>query len=122
MSKKLEVTTYCPDAATCVLHLRGTLHGTEEGYAFQDEVRRRFTEGAKKVVVDLSGVDHIDSSGIGIFATIVASSRNTGARVALAALPPRIEQVMRLVRLLDVVECAPTVDEAIGRLDSKDPL
>ncbi len=118
MSKKLEFAAERPDASTVIYRLRGTLHGTAEGYAFQDDVRRRLAEWTRKLVVDLQDVDHIDSSGIGIFATIVASSRNTGARFALAALPPRVEQVMRVVRLLDVIECGATVEDAIERISS----
>jgi len=116
MSRKLEFAAERPDASTVVYRLHGTLHGTAEGYAFQDDVRRRFTEGTRQLVVDLADVDHVDSSGIGIFATIVASARNTGARFAIAAMPARVEQVMRVVRLLDVIECGATVEDALARI------
>jgi anti-sigma B factor antagonist len=96
------------------------LHGTPEAYAFQEEVRSRFTEGARRIVIDLSRVDHVDSSGIGIFATLAASARNSGSRLALAALPSRVEQVMRVVRLFDLIEHAPTVEEALEKISHDD--
>ena len=117
MSTKLRYRSETPDADTRVFRLLGMLHGTPEGYAFQEDVRTRFAEGARRIVIDLSKVDHVDSSGIGIFATLAASAQKSQARLALAALPPRVEQVMRVVRILDVIEHAPTVEEALARFD-----
>jgi anti-sigma B factor antagonist len=120
MSTKLRFRSETPDAETRIFRLLGMLHGTPEGYAFQEEVRNRFAEGAHRIVIDLAKVDHVDSSGIGIFATLAASAQNAQAHLALAALPPRVEQVMKVVRILDVIEHAPTVEEALARLDAKD--
>ena len=54
-----------------------------------DEVVARLLEGhPKKVFVDLSEVDFMDSSGIGVIAMLVRGLRDTGGAVEIVAAKP----------------------------------
>jgi anti-anti-sigma factor len=120
MKKKLEFTATQRDDLTWVYTVTGQLYGLNDGYKFQDDVRERVAAGARKVVVDLSAVDRIDSSGIGILVTIMWSASNAGGGLVLAALPDRIERLLAMAMLLDHIDHAGTVDEALAKLDGMD--
>jgi anti-anti-sigma factor len=120
MKKKLEFTAIQRDDHTWIYTASGHLYGLNDGYKFQDDVRDRVAAGARKVVVDLSAVDRIDSSGIGILVTIMWSASNAGGGLILAALPERIEHLLSMAMLLDHIDHADTVDEAVAKLNAMD--
>jgi anti-anti-sigma factor len=104
-----------PDGIT-VFTLSGDLFGSPAGYAFQDAVRERLAAGSRGVVVDFGRVVRIDSSGVGILAALMWSASNARSRLVLAALPQRVEKVLSLAMLLEHVDHAASVDEALARL------
>jgi anti-anti-sigma factor len=120
MKKKLEFSANQRDDRTWIYTVSGHLYGLNNGYTFQDDVRERVSAGVRKVVVDLSRVERIDSSGIGILASIMFSASQAGGGLVLAALPKRIEQLLSMAMLLDHIDHADSVDEALARLDAMD--
>jgi anti-anti-sigma factor len=118
MKTKLSYERSSRDDSTLVYTLHGSLYGSKEGYSFQEDVRQASAVGARRFVVDLAGVDKIDSSGIGILVTVLFSTSQAGGAMVLAALSPLVEKVLGIVMLLDRVSRAGTVDEAIAKLDS----
>ena len=115
---KLAVESNEHESGALIYSLSGNLHGTPEGYAFQDDVRNRFSAGTRKIVIDLAEVDRIDSCGIGILAAIAMSSQSSGGGLVLASLPERIEQVLGVTHFLQFVEHAASVTEALEKLDA----
>ncbi|MRX49499.1 anti-sigma factor antagonist [Paracoccus sp. S-4012] len=66
--------------------------------AFKDEMRRVLGASGRTVVLDLSRVDFMDSSGLG--ATIaVLKSMPRGRSLELDGLRPNVERVFRLTRM-----------------------
>ena len=65
---------------------------------FKDAMREATGNGAPHVVLDLSAVDFVDSSGLG---AIVAAMKQLGStrRLDLAGLTPTVERVFRLTRM-----------------------
>lgn len=119
--KKLEFRGETRDDRTCVYTLSGNLFGSVEGYAFQDEVREKIASGAAgNVVVDLRAVDRIDSSGVGILVATMWSASQAGVELILASLNPRIEKVLSIAMLLDHVNHAGSVSEALELLGRKE--
>ncbi|NIM00724.1 MAG: STAS domain-containing protein [Acidobacteria bacterium] len=99
-----------------VYTLGGNLFGSPEGYAFQDDVRGAVAEGPRGIVVDVSAVQRLDSSGVGILLTIMWSASQAGTKLILAALPERIEKILSVAVALEHIEHAPTLNEALARL------
>jgi anti-sigma B factor antagonist len=70
-------------------------------------------EPASYLVLDMSGVSFLDSAGVGALVSLFISRRNTGKRLALAALAQQgvaVLQVSGLIRFLPVYN---SVDLAI---------
>lgn len=117
MSRKdLEYAAEGAGSGTLTYRLSGHLYGTETGYAFQETVRRAVSEGTKRFVIDLSGVERIDSCGIGILAASIFSVQKAGGGMVLAALPEHIQRMLGLTMFLDHVAQAESVDEAMVKI------
>ncbi len=68
----------------------------------------------KKVVVDLSGVSYIDSSGIASLVEAFQTARKSGGEMILAMVSESALRVLQLARLDKVFTIAATVEEATG--------
>jgi anti-sigma B factor antagonist len=64
------------------------------------------------VVVDLSAVEFLDSSGVGALVGAAASLRAAGGSLRLACPPPRVQKVFRISRLAEVIPIYDDVDDA----------
>lgn len=73
-------------------------------------------KGGKPVVVDLSEVGYIDSSGVASLVEGLQQARKAGTNLALAALSEGAMRVLHLARLDKVFVIADDVDGAIARL------
>lgn len=70
---------------------------------FKDAMRAETATGAQHVVLNLSGVKFVDSSGLG---AIVATMKHLGdaRQLDLAGLTPDVDKVFRLTRM-DTIFC-----------------
>ena len=81
--------------------------------AFKEEMRRLTAEAPGRVVLDLTQVEFIDSSGLGaIVATmkLLAPAR----QMVLAGLTPMVDKVFRLTRMDTVFPIFLTLEEALN--------
>lgn len=115
---KLEVERKEAGPDRWIFRARGGLLGNRECYEFQEQVRGSVVGGGKRVVVDLSGIQRISSSGVGILTTMMWSASNAGSALVLAALSPKVEKVLEIAMLLDHIDHAPSVEAALAKLDS----
>ncbi|MCV2887623.1 STAS domain-containing protein [Ruegeria aquimaris] len=79
---------------------------------FKEDMRSETEAGPERVVLDLSQVKFIDSSGLG---AIVAAMKQMGGerRLELAGLTPVVDKVFRLTRMDTVFNLFATLDEAL---------
>lgn len=63
-------------------------------------------------VFDLSGVPYMDSAGIGVLINYYVSAEKNGRRVALAGANDRIDALLELTKVRNLLRSFPTVDEA----------
>lgn len=81
--------------------------------SFKDRFREAVVGAAGRVILDLSAVNFLDSSGLG---AIVAVRRilAEGVVLELAALTPAVERVFRLTRMDSVFTIHPEVPAEAG--------
>jgi anti-sigma B factor antagonist len=77
------------------------------------EVLLKSVEGAGKVLVDLSSVTYIDSSGVASLVEALQAAKRNGGRFALVAASDPTRRVLELARLDKVFTIYTTVDEGL---------
>jgi anti-sigma B factor antagonist len=66
----------------------------------------------KKIIFDLSGVTHIDSTGVGILVMSAGQVKEAGGQLRLAAVSQHVQHVLKLTSVDKLVPCTETVNEA----------
>jgi anti-sigma B factor antagonist len=66
----------------------------------------------RRVIVDLSAVTYVDSSGVGTLVEFKRRLERGGGEVILAGLQPRVRSVFEITKLDQFFTIVPTVDEA----------
>ncbi|MZH02424.1 MAG: STAS domain-containing protein [Nitrospinae bacterium] len=80
----------------------------------RDALTPLFQNDNKVIVVDLSGVSYIDSSGIATLVEGLQWSHSSKNKFRLAALSPGVKDVFEIARLLTVFEVFETKEQALA--------
>jgi anti-sigma B factor antagonist len=89
---------------TTILDLEGKVVLGDESAALREAIRRLLDAGQKSILLNLSGVAAIDSSGLGTLVSCYATARKEGARIGLYGLSERINDVMAVTKLATVFD------------------
>lgn len=71
-------------------------------------------QGKHHLVVDLSGVDFLDSTGLGVLVGALKRVRTQDGELALVCSEPRVLKVFEITGLTKVFTMHPSVDEAVS--------
>jgi anti-anti-sigma factor len=88
------------DTVTLLCHGR-LVAGTAQ--RLQDEIRALIAHAAT-IELDLSDVQYMDSSGLGALVSIYVSTKRAGKRLRLIKLSERVQELLRITKLLSVFE------------------
>jgi anti-sigma B factor antagonist len=80
----------------------------------KDRFLRFLEEGARRIVVDLSSVNFIDSSGLGALLSGYKNATQRGGSLILCGPQPRVRAMFDLTRLNRVFEIYPRLEEALA--------
>lgn len=95
-----------------VLQIAGWITLGRDCQQLEWKVKDLIQKKQARIVLDLSGVDHIDSAGIGLIVMCHGKAREAGGDVRLAGVKGGVEKLLRMVNLDRVVEFYPTADAA----------
>ncbi len=76
----------------------------EGASSFRDAIRDLVSHGEKKLVLNLSDVTYIDSSGIGELVSGFTTIANQGGQLKLLNLTKRIQDLLQITKLYTVFE------------------
>ncbi|WP_246131033.1 STAS domain-containing protein [Cellulomonas aerilata] len=97
-----------------VIALAGEIDIANAGY-LRAELAYLLEAGQTDVVVDLTHVVSISSSGLGVLVGALKRLRSVGGRLVLVAASDSLLRILRITRLNQVFEVHPTRDAALGR-------
>jgi len=83
-----------------------------------EQFRRRIAdlaEGGRRIVLDLSGVRYMDSTGLGALLTVYRNTIAAGGSLCIAAVRPQVATLLRVVHADRVMDVYDTVQEALDR-------
>lgn len=75
-------------------------------------------EGPSHIILVLSQIDFIDSSGLGALVQLVKQAQTAGGSLQLIS-NPRVTQTVKLVRLEKFLSLQPTLEAALENLNQK---
>ena len=89
---------------TSIIDLEGKVLLGEESTALREDIRRLLASGKKSIVLNMSGVSAIDSSGLGTLVSCYAAARREGAKLGLYGLSERLGDLMAVTKLATVFD------------------
>ena len=102
-----------PDANHVLALVRGPLSwDSHSKLGEQLDMASGFGWRRKPLVLDLSGVSFIDSSGISSMLTFHREMTGTGGQLILCQVPVRVDQTFRLVGLARIIPVVGTSEDA----------
>ncbi|NJP09761.1 MAG: STAS domain-containing protein [Leptolyngbyaceae cyanobacterium RU_5_1] len=118
-----------PEPLTLTVSLRGTrevkddyqlfrLTGLLDAFsepAFRKVLTKCVEEGPRHLILDLSKIDFVDSSGLGALVQLVKKAQSAEGSMQVVS-NPRVTQTVKLVRLEQFLSLQPSVETAIENL------
>jgi len=95
-----------------VLKLTGRLDSVSAP-GLKDRVKACARNGQLHLVIDMAGIDFVDSSGLGSLVACLRSLNKGAGDMRLAALQDRVRAVFELIRLHQVFEIFDSADTAV---------
>ncbi|MHC5010815.1 MAG: STAS domain-containing protein [Planctomycetota bacterium] len=102
------------EGRTRIYRLRGVLGETHFAYELADEMREALQGDLERLILNLSQVEHITSSGVGVVATGFTSAQRARKTFRLVGVTPRVRRILDLSGILGLVQQFETEDEALA--------
>ena len=98
-----------------VLDMDGKITIGEGSVALRSAIKRLLDEGKKKVLLNLSGVGYIDSSGIGeLVSSYTAIQVKGGGQLKLLNLTQKLQDLLTITKLLTVFDVYESEADALN--------
>lgn len=99
-----------------VIELVGKLMGGPDSDGFHSEVKDAVERGGQSVVVDLHGVEWLNSWGVGLLVSAYTTLKSSGGQLVLVGCAPKVMTVFKMTRFDSVFMFAEEVQSAIRAL------
>lgn len=95
---------------TLIIQLSGELLFTNAS-EIKEKIKAQIQSSDERLVLDLSELEFIDSSGVGVIISLLR--RMEGERVIIASPQPKVARVFEITRLEKIVPIYATLEEAL---------
>ena len=97
-----------------VIGLAGKIMSSQDTNDLHGEIRKAIENSIRKVVLDFSGLDWMNSTGLGAIVAASGRLRNAGGVLKLAAPNATVSHLIELNKLNLIIEIHPTVEAAVA--------
>ncbi|WP_199313218.1 STAS domain-containing protein [Microcoleus sp. FACHB-672] len=97
-----------------LFRLTGLLDAFSEA-TFRKVISKCIEDGPKHIILDLSQIDFVDSSGLGALVQLVKKAQTDEGTLQIVT-NPRVTQTVKLVRLEKFLSLQPSVDDALNNI------
>lgn len=108
----MKISEWQKDEVT-VIELKGNIMGGPEEDSLYEKLQQLIAAGRKKVVIDLSKTEWMNSRGLGILISGLTTMHNNSGELKLASLTQKVKSILVMTRLITAFDNFETVDEAI---------
>jgi anti-sigma B factor antagonist len=103
-----------PEGDIMVLHLSGKIMGGPDHDRFHTEIKTMIAEGYVDILLNMSRVSWINSTGLGILVTAYRTVTKNDGRLKICAVNERIDNILNITQLKLVFETYDNCDEALA--------
>ena len=96
-----------------ILEPKGKIMGGPDASLLHDKLYEYIDQGKKNVIIDLSRVDWMNSTGLGILISGYTTLRNNDGVLKLANVTDKIQSLLTITKLVSVFEAFESVDDAV---------
>jgi anti-sigma B factor antagonist len=97
-----------------VLTFKGDLLGDPDSSKIRDKIHSLVNDEMKNIVIDLSDVNYMNSSGLGSLISALTTMRNAGGDLRLARVGEKVKNLFIITQLVKVFDTYETVDRALA--------
>ena len=101
-----------------ILDLKGKLIHGDGDDLLRDKIHSLLHQGRKNVVINLGGVDYIDSAGLGEMVSSLTTMRRDGGSIKLLNLTKRVQDLLAITKLLTVFEAFNSEKDVVSSFSS----
>ena len=92
-----------------IIQLVGSLISSQQFEELQNELDFHYNDEGLKVVLDLSGMEYMNSTGLGVLIHIFTQIRNNGGEVVLINIPESINKLLLITKLNSIFNVEETL-------------
>lgn len=96
-----------------ILEPKGKIMGGPDATILHDQLHDLIAHDKKKVIIDLSKVEWMNSTGLGILISGLTTLRNNGGELKLARVTDKIESLLTITKLITVFESFDDIEGAV---------
>ncbi len=96
-----------------IIEFKGNIMGGPEAQEFGDYLHEMLAQGKKNIVINLSKVKFMNSSGLGMLISSFTTVKNGGGVFKIANATDKINSLLVITKLITVFDHYDSVDEAL---------
>jgi anti-sigma B factor antagonist len=96
------------------LELAGRLALGQESQRVENLADGLLQEGRIRLILDMSGVEHIDSAGVGMVALVSGRMKEAGGKLVVVAPEGKVLSLLKLTQISTLVTICATLAEAVA--------
>jgi len=97
-----------------ILFLKGNLMGGPDSMEVHEKVKSLIRDKIKKVVIDLSKVKWMNSSGLGALMACMTSLKNVEGELKISGATEKIKNLFMITKLITIFDTYETADRAVA--------
>ena len=87
-----------------ILDLEGKLVLGDGDVLLKDKIHSLVFQGKKQIVLNMGGVNYVDSSGLGALIAVSVTAKNNGGQIKLLNLTKRLSDLLSIAKLTTVFD------------------
>jgi anti-sigma B factor antagonist len=87
-------------------------------YKLKELVMKMLEKKVERFIINLQGVDYIDSSGIGALIYICSTVKKMNLRLLIANIHGSVKKVIELTKLMGYFPIAATIEDAVKQMEA----
>jgi anti-sigma B factor antagonist len=101
------------NSTACVVDIKGEINAQSES-VLMEALNQASLSGIRSIILNFSGLEYMNSSGIGLLVTLLIRVRRQNQRLLAFGLTDHYQQIFELTRLNEAIGLYPSEKEAIS--------